>query len=132
MTHAPPPPPAEVKIRTMRSDIASMMRSGGGSPSFQSVSVSGLSMERGYRPEAAVRTPMPASSSFSVPTAPVVPVTTIHNPAPEAETAPAPAGKEIAPDAGAGSNLVPILIVVFVAIFAIAIVGYFAYTMFLK
>ena len=37
-----PPPPAEVKIRTMRSDIASMAQSGGGLPQFQSVKVQGL------------------------------------------------------------------------------------------
>ena len=47
LTSAPPPPPAEVKIRTMRSDIASMTRSGGGAPSFENVAVSGLSLERG-------------------------------------------------------------------------------------
>jgi hypothetical protein len=37
-----PPPPAEVKVRTMRSDIASMAQSGGGLPQFQSVKVEGL------------------------------------------------------------------------------------------
>ena len=46
----PPPPPSEVKIRTMRSDIESMMRSGGGAPSFQNVSVTGLSMEKEFKP----------------------------------------------------------------------------------
>jgi hypothetical protein len=41
-----PPPPPEVKIRTMRSDLESMAKSGGGMPHFQSVQVSGLAMER--------------------------------------------------------------------------------------
>ncbi len=38
-----PPPPAEVKIRTMRSDIASLVASGGGGmPGFENVKVAGL------------------------------------------------------------------------------------------
>ena len=40
MPSAPPPPP-EVKVRTMRSDLASMAQSGGGLPKFQSVKVEG-------------------------------------------------------------------------------------------
>jgi hypothetical protein len=40
--NAPPPPP-EVKVRTMRSDLESMAKSGGGLPHFQSVKVEGLS-----------------------------------------------------------------------------------------
>jgi hypothetical protein len=40
---APPPPPSEVKIRTMRSDLASMASSGGGSPQFENVKFSGPS-----------------------------------------------------------------------------------------
>jgi hypothetical protein len=39
-----PPPPSEVKVRTMQSDIASMTKSGGGPPKFENVKVSGLSM----------------------------------------------------------------------------------------
>lgn len=34
-----PPPPQEVKIRTMRSDLASMAQSGGGLPQFQTVRI---------------------------------------------------------------------------------------------
>ncbi len=34
-----PPPPQEVKIRTMRSDLASMAQSGGGLPQFQNVRI---------------------------------------------------------------------------------------------
>ena len=41
-----PPPPSEVKIRTMRSDLAAMAKSGGGLPRFETVRVEGLSIER--------------------------------------------------------------------------------------
>ena len=41
-----PPPPPEVKIRTMRSDVESMAKTGGGLPQFQNVKVSGLSEEK--------------------------------------------------------------------------------------
>src|SRR5579864_5106921 len=41
-----PPPPSEVKVRTMRSDLDAMAKSGGGLPRFQSVKVSGLSAEK--------------------------------------------------------------------------------------
>ena len=37
MTPSAPPPPAEVKIRTMKSDLASMAKSGGGLPTFETV-----------------------------------------------------------------------------------------------
>jgi len=40
-----PPPPPEVKVRTMRSDLESMARSGGGAPRFENVAVAGLAME---------------------------------------------------------------------------------------
>lgn len=38
-----PPPPPEVKIRTLRSDLESMAQSGGSSPQFRSVAVPGVS-----------------------------------------------------------------------------------------
>lgn len=41
-----PPPPAEVKVRTMRGDLESMARSGGGMPHFQNMKVSGLALGR--------------------------------------------------------------------------------------
>jgi hypothetical protein len=41
-----PPPPSEVKVRTMRSDLESMAKSGGGLPQFENVRIAGLSMER--------------------------------------------------------------------------------------
>ena len=42
-----PPPPPEVKIRTMRSDLESMARSGGGAPQFQNVAIAGLAAQGG-------------------------------------------------------------------------------------
>ena len=40
-----PPPPTEVKIRTMRSDLAGLTASGGGLPKFENVKVAGLSLD---------------------------------------------------------------------------------------
>lgn len=42
-TPSAPPPPPEVKVRTMRSDLESMAKSGGGLPRFLSVKVENLS-----------------------------------------------------------------------------------------
>jgi hypothetical protein len=39
------PAPTEVKIRTMRSDIAGLTASGGGLPKFENIKVSGLSLD---------------------------------------------------------------------------------------
>jgi hypothetical protein len=36
-----PPPPQEVKVRTMASDLASVAASGGGSPQFQNLKIEG-------------------------------------------------------------------------------------------
>jgi hypothetical protein len=150
LTSAPPPPAAEVKIRTMRSDIESMVRSGGGAPSFQSVAVSGLSLEReGHQASIVERTPMPAPSSYSVPAAPVIAATppAPTQPVPTGESkalaaqasdfspAPAPAStpaQEFVPEPVPDSHLMPILIVTLVAIIAVGVVGYFAYALFLK
>jgi hypothetical protein len=41
-----PPPPTEVKIRTMKSDIAMLAASGGGAPHFANVAVAGLSAKK--------------------------------------------------------------------------------------
>jgi hypothetical protein len=41
-----PPPPSEVKVRTMRSDLESMAKSGGGMPSFSNIKVSGLDVPK--------------------------------------------------------------------------------------
>jgi hypothetical protein len=143
LTSAPPPPPAKVKIRTMRSDIESMMRSGGGAPSFQNVAVSGLSLERqGHQAPITERTPMPAPSSYSVPATPVVAATPAPTPhgaeneisaaqttdfSPVPESTPA---QEFVPEATSENHLMPILIVTLVAILALGVVGYFAYTLF--
>jgi hypothetical protein len=43
---APAAPPPEVKIRTMRSDLDLLAKSGGGLPQFQKIKVSGLSTEQ--------------------------------------------------------------------------------------
>jgi hypothetical protein len=40
------PAPTEVKIRTMRSDLAGLAASGGGMPKFQNVKITGLSVEK--------------------------------------------------------------------------------------
>jgi hypothetical protein len=135
-----PPPPSEVKIRTMRSDIDSMMRSGGGAPSFQDVSVQGLSLDAKLKAApAVVRTPMPAASVPMQAPASAPTTTTVTAVAPITEAAPAgkppslqmPSGKENSPvSAGPKKNLAPIVIVIVVAIVAVAVVGYFAYTIF--
>jgi hypothetical protein len=141
--NAPPPPPLEVKIRTMRSDIESMMKSGGGAPSFQNVAVLGLSMEKEYKAQTPVRTPMPVSMKYTSPvvsTSASKPVA-VSPAAPDLSPPPASSGipsREFTPDAGPdqsqgqGSSIVPIVIVVIIAILAIAVVGYFAYTVFAK
>jgi len=126
-----PPPPSEVKIRTMRSDINSMMQSGGGAPSFENVSVSGLSMDTKFKPSTFVQTPMP--------TADAMPASTFATQALEEASAAAPSepasrpilGEEVA-DAGPNGDLIPKLIVGLVALVAIAVVGYVAYTIFTK
>ena len=37
-----PPPPQEVKVRTMASDLATMAASGGGLPRYQNVKIAGV------------------------------------------------------------------------------------------
>jgi hypothetical protein len=120
-----PPPPSEVKIRTMRSDIDSMMQSGGGAPSFRNVSVSGLSMEKKFKAPTFVRTPMPTVGAVQRPA--------IENAFPAASAAPDReiVGREVS-NAGPNSDLIPKLIVGLVALIAIGVVGYFAYTIFVK
>ncbi len=44
-----PPPPSEVKVRTMRSDIDSMAKSGGGMPSYTNVKIAGAPAARAPR-----------------------------------------------------------------------------------
>jgi hypothetical protein len=133
MTKAPPPPPSEVKIRTMRSDIDSMMRSGGGgSPSFQNVAVSGLTMEKEYKGASGpVISAMPmASTPVAARPSPPSASAPVASAAPTPAPAPQPAFQEEPAKSSSNSNLVPIVIVVLVAVVAIAVVGYFAYTIF--
>ncbi len=47
-----PPPPPEVKVRTMQSDLAAMAKSGGGAPRFESVRVAGWAPAAGQGPVA--------------------------------------------------------------------------------
>jgi hypothetical protein len=126
VTNTPPPPPLEVKIRTMRSDIESMMMNGGGVPMFQDVAVSGLSMEKEYKPPGSFRSPTPESAPVSAPVSgerasAATDVPPASNPA-----------QERASDSGSGNNVVPLLIVTLVAILAIGVVGYFAYTLLIR
>ena len=46
-TPAAPPPPPEVKIRTMHSDLESITKNGGGLPRFENVKVEGLARGSG-------------------------------------------------------------------------------------
>ena len=89
-----PPPPSEVKVRTMRSDLESMTRSGGGAPRFENVAVTGLTMQDGA--------PRAAGTA---------------------------AGQGGAVGTSLRSLLGPVLVII-VAIVALAVVGYFAYTVF--
>lgn len=92
-----PPPPPEVKVRTMKSDLESMARSGGGAPSFQNVAVAGLGAQS-----------TDASSQAAG-------ISTVQaNPAPGASS----------------KSIIGPLLVVIVGIIALAVVGYFAYTVF--
>jgi len=126
VVNTPPPPPSEVKIRTMRTDIDSMMRSGGGAPSYQAISVSGLSMDKNFTaPTNVVTTPMPEAGAIQRPA-----TENTFPAAPEAPERPV-IGKEVS-NAGPGANLIPQLIVGLVALIALGVVGYFAYTLFAK
>lgn len=134
-----PPPPSEIKIRTMRSDLASMRSSGGGMPKFQNVNVSGLSIEKGYHSPVQAQAPFAERQQPTVPAVAEIATKSASTPT-EAPTS-APASAAQSPDASAQqdvsgdqpeSHLVPILIVVLVAIVAIAVVGYFAYITFAK
>lgn len=142
LVSTPPPPPLEVKIRTMRSDIESMRKSGGGAPAFRNVAVKGLLMEKEYHPAEVSRAPMPSPASaparnsapaigedLTVPNR--VPPPPSHA-APATAIAPEPVAPQEEPPSGSENHLTPILIVVLVAVLALGIVGYFAYTLFIK
>lgn len=87
-------------MRTMRSDLESMTRSGGGAPRFENVAVAGLAVQNDVsQQQSSAPAPVPANES------------------------PSSAG------APSSSLLGPILVAI-VALIAIAVVGYFAYTIF--
>ena len=106
-----PPPPAEVKVRTMKSDITSMQQSGGGLPQFQTVTVAGLAIQREAPtmvPASADRTPVAAGAPSAAPrTAPT------HDPKALSGASP--------------HNALGITLVIIVALVAIAVVWYVAY-----
>ena len=95
-----PPPPPEVKVRTMKSDLESMARSGGGAPQFQNVAIAGLAAEGN---EIAVSQPSVEE---------------------------APATQEAAAQSAPSKSMIGPILVIVVAIAALAVVGYFAYTIF--
>ncbi len=106
-----PPPPAEVKVRTMHSDIESMTKSGGGLPQFQNVTVQGLAIEREVPTAAApeVAAEMARAQAGTGPAA----------------TAELPASAE---GSSEGSHkLAGIILVVIVSLAAVLAVSYFAY-----
>ena len=109
-----PPPPAEVKVRTMRSDIASMTASGGGLPQFQNVTVAGLAMER--EAPAVIAAPEAAEAMARAVESAGTPPARQENPA-EGRSSSGPSG-----------NMIGIILVIVVAAIAIALVGYFAHT----
>ncbi len=106
-----PPPPAEVKVRTMKSDITSMQQSGGGLPQFQTVTVAGLAIQREAPtmvPASADRAPVAAGAPSAAPrTAPT------HDPKALSGASP--------------HNALGITLVIIVALVAIAVVWYVAY-----
>ena len=119
-----PPPPSEVKVRTMRSDINSMMKSGGGAPSYQNVAVTGLSLEEKFKaPTTFVQTPIPEAGRIVM--------LEDNTPQPYQPVDRPVLGQEVS-DAGPGSDLLPKLIVGLVALVALGVVGYFAYIIFVK
>ena len=100
-----PPPPAEVKIRTMRSDLETMTKSGGGLPQFQNVTVSGLAVGH-EAPNLSVGAPVQPSAF--------------------------PGSQQVEQassdgTAGGSHKMIGIILVIVVAVIALAVVGYFAY-----
>lgn len=137
-----PPPPSEVKVRTMHSDLESMAKSGGGMPRFQDVEVSNLSIEKEYTTPAHaanLATPAAAAAIAQAPdalshqgpaiTAPANTVTTSTVVTTSTSTI-APGSGSIQQTAAPRKDMYPIFIVAVVAILALGGVGYFAYITF--
>jgi hypothetical protein len=114
-----PPPPSEVKVRTMRSDLESMRLSGGGMPTFQNVIVSGLTVEKEYKKS------VKSTASYVAPSG--IPISQSSVSAPAQRPA-----ASFAPTSQPDNHLMPILIVSLVALLAIAGVGIAAYMLFFK
>ena len=101
-----------------------IMKSGGGAPSYQNVSVTGLSLEEKFKaPTNFVTTPIPEAGRIVMPED--------NTPQPYQPVDRPVLGQEVS-DAGPGSNLMPKLIVGLVGLVALGVVGYFAYTIFVK
>ena len=115
VVNAAPPPPSEVKIRTMRSDIASMRASGGGVPKFQSVAVEGLSLDKEPHASATGQHSAAVASPQSVYEPPKIPVT-----------------HEVGSEEDVKSHVLPMVITIVVAVAALVAVGYVAYITFVK
>jgi hypothetical protein len=110
-----PPPPSELKIRTMKSDLASMRASGGGAPKFQSVAVPGLSLDKEQ-----------SASAESRPSSVVAAPQSVYEPPKIPET------YEVGSEEDIKSHFLPMTITIVVAIVAIIAVGYVAYITFGK
>jgi flagellar basal body-associated protein FliL len=122
-----PPPPQEVKVRTMHSDLESMAKSGGGLPRFENVAITGVTVEQEYAstPDHAANLPQ---QTVAQPVAPAQPVATPVAAQPSPQTA-APTMATVN-STQPRKDLYPIFIVAIVALLAIGGVGYFAYITF--
>lgn len=100
-----PPPPTELKIRTMRSDLESMQRTGGGSPQFQNIAIPKLSLGD----ETPDSNPIPA-----------------HIPS---ITAPLGVGEE---SASGGSHTWLMVALIIIAVLAVGFLGYAGYHVFIN
>lgn len=109
-----PPPPPEVKVRTMKSDIESMAKSGGGLPQFQNVTVAGLAVERAA--PAVVAAPQAAAQMAAAEASAGI----------SAAAPAAPGGAEEAASGSGSRNIVGIILVIVVALLAAVAVWYFA------
>jgi hypothetical protein len=66
LTPSVPPPPSEVKVRTMRSDIDGIAKAGGGLPQFKTVPVEGMGLPRSRIGSGASPADAPGMPSSSV------------------------------------------------------------------
>lgn len=139
-----PPPPSEVKIRTMHSDLESMAKSGGGMPTFQNVAVDNLSIEKEYATpdNAPAVAPVAAAEPAAVAAPVAVAQSAVTQPAMPAQYAQPTQAIQPPPQqpisqiimttevTSPRKDIYPILIVAVVALLAIGGVSYFAYITF--